>query len=82
MGGRSRLFQGRDILWMDELLHHFATMVEAIVCWHLPEESTHSRVSERWCGAGFRNHPQNFAGGNDLDVDGLDHFSGSRVPGR
>ena len=23
------------ILWMDELLHHFETMGEAIVCWYL-----------------------------------------------
>ena len=42
-------FPHLEILWVDEILHHFEPMVETIVCAVFALESTHSRVSERWC---------------------------------
>ena len=35
------------LLWMDELLHQFETMGNHLLL--VTGESTHSRVSERWC---------------------------------
>ena len=34
-GGRSARVAIGLILWMDKILHRFATMVEANVCWYL-----------------------------------------------
>ena len=39
------------ILWMDEFLYHFETMVDTIICWHV--QGNHVRVSERWCEMDF-----------------------------
>ena len=41
---------------MDEILHHFETMGNHCLL-VFTRESDHSRVSERWCLRGFRNHP-------------------------
>ena len=52
-GRNENVFQVRDLLQnqqgkiqsMDEILHHFETMLETIACWHLPcRESSEARV--------------------------------------
>ena len=54
-GTEGALGQGWALLWMDEILHQFETMVWETTIY--VGESKHSRVSERWCEMGFV-HPQ------------------------
>ena len=47
-----------EIQWMDDILHHFETMVETIVSWYL-QENHPTRLSPRWCEMDSV-HPQSF----------------------
>ena len=40
------------ILWMDEILHHFETMVETLVCWYL-QGNRIIPAFLRWCEMDF-----------------------------
>ena len=65
-----------SLVWMDELLHHFATMGShcLLVC---PGQSYHPRVLERWCAICFV-HPLNPAKHLETPAGQIFEFLASR----